>query len=101
MKNQYFSFIHCADLHLDSPFEGIHNISGWLYFKNYSSFDIGQIDVKNRLWFKVVNPSNIVEELKNYDSNEFLFRKNEIILIIISRGHNFSHLGNFNSFKFK
>lgn len=27
MRKTYFSFIHCADLHLDSPFEGIHSIS--------------------------------------------------------------------------
>jgi len=27
MKNALFSFIHCADLHLDSPFEGLHAVS--------------------------------------------------------------------------
>jgi hypothetical protein len=58
--------------------EGIRNIAGWVYFNENTSFDIGQINIKNRLWFKVVNPLNILEEIKNEDSNEFIFRDQEL-----------------------
>ncbi|KRT66805.1 MAG: phosphoesterase [Candidatus Dadabacteria bacterium CSP1-2] len=27
MTNALFSFVHCADLHLDSPFEGVHSVA--------------------------------------------------------------------------
>lgn len=64
---------------IDTRFsEGIRNIAGWLYFNENTSFDIGQINVKNRLWFKVVTPSNLLEEVKNEDSNEFIFRDQEL-----------------------
>ena len=58
--------------------DGIHNISGWLYLLETSSYDKKQLEFKNRLWFDVVDPSNIIDFINDVDSNEFLFRENEM-----------------------
>lgn len=29
-RQPLFRFIHCSDLHLDSPFEGIHSVEPWV-----------------------------------------------------------------------
>ena len=71
---------------IDRFSEGISHIAGWLYFLEDSSYDSEQLDINIRQWFKVVNPSNLIENIKNEDSREFLFRDAEMELIAKSFG---------------
>lgn len=86
VRNQRYAlknFLQDKLISMDKRFaDGIHNISGWLYLLDDGSYNKDQLQFKNRLWFDVVNPSNIVDFINDVDSNEFLFRENEMQEIV-------------------
>ena len=66
--------------------EGVSHIAGWVHFLKGSTYDDTQLDINIRQWFKVVNPSNLIEIIKDEESREFLFRGAEMEFIAKSFG---------------
>jgi len=58
--------------------ENLQNISAVICFESGSSYDINQIQASKHLWFDVVGEDEIVDYLKNADSNEFFLKNCEI-----------------------
>ena len=62
--------------------QGIYNIAVFVCFNENSSFNDIDIDFRTNMWFRVVSEANIGRLVKEWSSNEFHFRKDEIEKII-------------------
>lgn len=85
-KDQRFSLIRYLNKLLAniSPrfTQGICNIAVFVCFNEGSSFNEIDIDFQRNMWFRVVNEENVGRLVKEWSSNEFYLRKEEIDKIV-------------------
>lgn len=83
MRDQRYEFLEFLNKHLQDSIDrfddqNLQNISAVICFENGSSYDINQIEASKHLWFDVITEDEIVDYIKNADSEEFFLKDCEI-----------------------
>lgn len=92
VRSQRYQLIEFVNKVLSSGTErfkdnAVSHISAIVCFKG-GNYNYDQIDKNRHLWFAVENENTIIDFLKRVNSNEFLLRKAEILLLINQLGLN-------------